>query len=80
MQVLIFVVFLHHRNKQIEIMRTAKDLKVGDSFKKQGYKFTVATIETDKYKNGTDCLNITCYTNEGKTADSHFNFKLTTKI
>jgi len=61
-------------------MRTAKDLKVGDTFKKQGFKFKVATIEADKYKNGTDCVNITCYTNDSKTADSHFNFKLTTKV
>jgi hypothetical protein len=61
-------------------MRTAKDLKVGDSFKKQGFKFTVATIEADKQINGIECVNITCYTNDSKIADSHFNFKLTTKV
>jgi hypothetical protein len=71
---------LYSRNKQIEIMRTAKDLKIGDTFKKQGFTFTVATIEDDKQKNGIECVNIMCYTNNSKIADSHFNFKLTTKI
>ena len=61
-------------------MRTAKDLKVGDSFKKQGFKFTIATVEADEQKNGIECVNITCYTNDSKIADSHFNFKLTTKV
>jgi len=61
-------------------MRTANDLKIGDTFKKQGFVFTVATIESDKQKNGIECINITCYTNNSKIADSHFNFKLTTKI
>ena len=61
-------------------MRTAKDLKVGDTFRKQGFKFTVAIIEADKYKNGTDCVNIICYANDSKIPDSSFNFKTTTKI
>ena len=38
-------------NKKTNIMRTAKDLKIGDTFKKQGFKFTVASIEADKQKN-----------------------------
>jgi len=66
--------------KKIEIMRTAKDLKIGDTFKKQGFKFTVATIESDIQKNKVECVSITCYTNNGKIADSNFNFKLTTKV
>lgn len=61
-------------------MRIAKDLKIGDTFKKQGFKFTVATIEQDKQKNNIECVSITCFTNNSKIADSHFNFKLTTKI
>jgi hypothetical protein len=61
-------------------MRTAKDLKIGDTFKKQGFTFTIATIEADKQKNGVECVAISCYTNNGKTIDSFFNFKLTTKI
>ena len=61
-------------------MRTAKDLKVGDTFKKQGFKFTVATIESDVQKNGVECVAISCYTNDSKIISSYFNFKLTTKI
>jgi hypothetical protein len=61
-------------------MKTAKDLKVGDSFKKQGLTFTVATIENDRQKNGVECISVTCYTNNEKIADSYFNFKLTTKV
>lgn len=61
-------------------MRTAKDLKIGDTFKKQGFKFTVSTIEEDKQINGLKCISIMCYTNDGKIADSNFNFKLTTKV
>jgi len=61
-------------------MRTAKDLKIGDTFKKQGFKFTVASIEADKQKNGTECVSITCFTNDSKVADSNFNFKTTTKV
>ena len=61
-------------------MRTAKDLKVGDTFRKQGFKFTIAKIEPDKQKNGVECVSISCYTNDSKIVDSNFNFKLTTKI
>lgn len=60
----------------------AKDLKVGNSFKKQGYEFTVVSIEKDTYKNGTDCLNVicTCSYNNHSTKDSTFSFKPTTKV
>jgi len=61
-------------------MRTAKDLKVGDVFKKSGFKFTVASIEDDKQQNGVECINVLCFTNDSKVADSHFNFKKTTKV
>jgi hypothetical protein len=61
-------------------MRIAKDLKIGDTFKRQGFTFTVVFIEIDKYKNGTDCINVICDTNNNKLADSSFNFKLSTKI
>ena len=74
------VIYLYSTNKQIEIMRTAKDLKIGDTFKKQGFTFTVAKIESDKQKNNVDCISVLCFTNGNKIADSNFNFKLTTKI
>ena len=61
-------------------MRIAKDLKIGDTFKKQGFIFTVSKIESDIQKNGTECISVLCYTNGNKIADSSFNFKLTTKI
>ena len=62
------------------IKRTANDLKIGDTFKKEGYTLTVATIEPHTQKNGVEYLNIGCYTNGDKVIGSFFNFKTTTKI
>ena len=59
---------------------TAKQLKKGTQFKRQGILFTVANIENDKYKNGTPCLNVSCYSNGSNEIDSFFSFKLDTKI
>lgn len=61
-------------------MRTAKDLKIGETFKRNGITFKVASIENDVQKNGTKCLSISCFANEGIKADSFFSFKLDTKI
>ena len=33
---------------------TASELKIGDTFKKQGYLFTVVELTNDDYKNGTE--------------------------
>ena len=61
-------------------MSTAAELKIGDTFKKQGFTFKVAAVKQDAYKNGTPCVMVECTTNGGKSVDSFFNFKLTTKI
>jgi hypothetical protein len=61
-------------------MRTAKDLKIGDTFKKQGFKFTIKNIEPETQKNGIACLLVSCTMNENKIVDSFFHFKLTTKV
>jgi predicted sugar kinase len=53
---------------------TAAELKIGDSFKKQGFKFTVANIKSDIYKNGTPAIIVECFTNGGKIIDSFFPF------
>jgi hypothetical protein len=59
---------------------TAAELKIGDTFKKQGYSFKVVTLTQDSYKNGLPCVIVGCTTNGGEIVDSFFNFKLTTKI
>lgn len=61
-------------------MRTASELKIGDTFKKQGFKFTVKEITAETYKNGQPSILVGCTTNEGQIVDSFFHFKLTTKI
>ena len=66
-------------NKKQNKMK-AKDLKIGDTFKKQGFKFTIQSIENDTFKNGTPCLLVSCTMNESKIIDSFFSFKLDTKI
>jgi hypothetical protein len=60
--------------------KTASQLQIGDTFKKQGYTFTILKITQDKYKNGTPCIMVECGTNGKQVADSFFSFKLTTKI
>jgi hypothetical protein len=59
---------------------TAAELKIGDTFKRQGYSFKVVKITQDSYKNGTPSVIVECTTNGGDIVDSFFNFKLTTKI
>lgn len=59
---------------------TAAELKIGDTFKKHGFKFTVQEITPETYKNGQPSLLVACTTNEGKIIDSFFHFKPTTKI
>lgn len=59
---------------------TAAELKIGDTFRRQGFKFTVQNIKQDGYKNGTPCVRVECTMNDNKIVDSFFVFKLTTKI
>jgi hypothetical protein len=59
---------------------TAAELKIGDTFKRQGYSFKVVKLTNDSYKNGTHSVIVECTTNGGSVVDSFFNFKLTTKI
>ena len=58
----------------------AAELKIGDTFKKQGFKFTVQEITSETYKNGQPSIMVSCTTNEGKIVDSFFHFKPNTKI
>jgi hypothetical protein len=58
----------------------ASELKIGDTFKRQGHSFKVVKLTQDNYKNGTPSIIVECTTNGGKIVDSFFNFKLTTKI
>ena len=59
---------------------TAQELKKGDTFRKQGYLFTVVNIKNENYKNGAPSLIVECTMNDGKIVDSFFHFKPTTKI
>lgn len=64
---------------------TAKDLKVGDTFRKQGFNFIVSKITNDKYLNGNPTLTVECILdnlklNPKKLIDSVFHFKPETKI
>ena len=56
------------------------ELKIGDTIKRQGIKFTVQNIEQETYKNGTPSLLISCTANNSKVVDSFFHFKLSTKV
>jgi hypothetical protein len=58
----------------------ASELKIGDTIKRQGIKLTVAKIENDTQKNGTQCLAISFTANDSKTIDTFLNFKLDTKV
>jgi outer membrane protein assembly factor BamA len=59
---------------------TAQELKIGDTFRRQGYKFTVVNIVPDTYKNGTEALRVECTMGSSTKVDSFFSFKLTTKV
>lgn len=59
---------------------TAQELKIGDTFTRQGIKLTVAKITQAEYKKGTKCVIVECYSNGGKVIDSYYTFKLTTKV
>lgn len=64
----------------------AAELKIGDTFKKQGFTFTVAKITEDGYKNGNPSLLVECvsthpkYNPSNNTIDTTFHFKPDTKI
>lgn len=60
--------------------RTAQDLQVGDTFRKQGFKFTVCKITKEEYKNGSKSLMVQCSMNNSKIEDSVFHLKPSTKI
>lgn len=59
---------------------TAQDLKIGDTFKKQGFEFVVRKITKDNYRNGTPCFLVECSIKGSDKIDSFFSFKLNTKI
>ena len=59
---------------------TASELKIGNTFRRQGYKFTVVNIKEGGYKNGTPSIIVECTMGDSKVVDSFFDFKLTTKI
>ena len=59
---------------------TASELKIGDTIRRQGIKFTVQNIEQETYKNGIPSLLISCTANNSKVVDSFFHFKLSTKV
>ena len=59
---------------------TAAELKIGDTFKRQGFSFKVVKLTQDTYKNGTPCVIVACTMNNSEIVDSFFDFKLTTKI
>ena len=59
---------------------TAQELKIGDTFRSDGFLLKVAKITPDNYKNGTPCIIVECTTNGGKIVDSFRCFKLTTKV
>jgi hypothetical protein len=61
-------------------MKTAADLKKGDTFRKQGFKFTVDSVTNEEYKNGKASILVACSTNDSKVVDSFFHFKPATKI
>jgi len=58
----------------------ASELKIGDTFRSDGFLLTIANITTSSYKNGTPCIMVECTTNGGKIVDSFKCFKLTTKV
>ena len=58
----------------------ASELKIGDTFSRQGFLLTVVELTQDVYKNGTPCILVSCTTNGGTVVDSFFSFKLTTKV
>ena len=79
-----FYIYISKQTNDISPLKTnkmlASELKIGDTFKRQGNKLTVQKIEQDTYKNGTPFLCVHCSTNDGKVINSFFYFKLTTKI
>jgi hypothetical protein len=59
---------------------TAAELKIGDTFKRQGFTYKVANLITDTQVNGTPIVIVECISNISSTIDSYFRFKFTTKI
>jgi hypothetical protein len=59
----------------------ATDLKIGDTFKKQGIMHKVIKITNEEYKNGVKSLMVECLStmNNKILGQSTFHFKLTTK-
>ncbi len=58
----------------------ASELKIGDTFRRDGYKFTVSNIREGGYKNGTPSIVVECTMNDSKLVDSFFHFKLNTRV
>ena len=80
----VYICITNHNKTQV---MKAKDLKIGDTFKKQGFTFKVVTITSDNYLNGNDVLLVSCIgkhklysPNLNEQIDSFFQFKPETKI
>jgi uncharacterized protein (UPF0128 family) len=58
----------------------AEELKIGDTFKRQGFKYTVKELINETYKNGNASILVCCTMNDGIEVDSFFHFKPTTKV
>ena len=58
----------------------ASELKINDTIRRDGYKFTVKEIIHETYKNGTPSLLICCTMGDSQVVDSFFHIKPTTKV
>lgn len=61
-------------------MKTAKDIKVGDTFTKQGLKLVVREIINEEYKNGKKAVLLCCSNINSDLIDSFIHYKINTKL
>jgi len=73
---------LHHHSKLKQNKMKASELKIGDTFRKQGILHKVIKITNEQYKNGKQSLMVECLSSmNGKNiGESVFHFQLETKI
>lgn len=62
------------------IMKTAKQIKVGDTFTRQGLKLIVREIRNDEFKNGKQAVTLCCSCVGSDLIDSFITHKIDTKI
>jgi hypothetical protein len=53
-------------------MKVAKHLKVGDTFRRQGFQFVVKKIEPETYMNNAPYLLVSCSMGQSDLIDSFF--------